>query len=58
MAWQVEELAKTSNLYLVPRTHTVEGENQLLRLSSDLHMCHDTNMHAHTDKQLHVECEN
>lgn len=51
MAQQVEELAaKPSNLCLVPSTHKVEGENRLLKLSHDLHLCHDTNMHAHTNE--------
>lgn len=48
VAQQVEELAaKPSNLCLVPSTHKVEGENRLLKLSHDLHICHDTSMHAH-----------
>lgn len=54
MAQQVEELAaKCGDLYLVPRTHTVEKETQLLKLSSDLHVhALNTNVHTQTD-----ECE-
>lgn len=31
--------AKPANLSFIPRTHMVEGEKQLPKLSSDLHTC-------------------
>lgn len=39
-------VAKSNDLSLVSGTHVVEGENQLLRLPSDLYMCHG----------IHVPC--
>lgn len=31
--------AKSDDLSSIPRTHVVKGENQLLQVVSDLHMC-------------------
>lgn len=36
--WKKALATKTYNISSVPRIHMVEGENELLRLTSDFHM--------------------
>lgn len=47
MAQQIKAFVfEPSSLSLIPRVYMVEGENQLLQVSSDLtHTCHGTSVH-------------